>query len=79
VAVRIAGIMNLVMALVWVPIAIFEPYEGDGLVGFFHVFNAVLFSTITVIWISLEAVQYRARRKNGQHQAISPTDEGATP
>ncbi|MFD6950523.1 hypothetical protein A6A08_22465 [Nocardiopsis sp. TSRI0078] len=76
---RIAGIANLLMALVWVPIAVFEPYEGDGLVGFFRIFNAVVFSAFTVVWIALEVVRYRARKKNGQHQTISPTGARAAP
>ncbi|MFD3685741.1 hypothetical protein ACFWTE_13105 [Nocardiopsis sp. NPDC058631] len=74
---RIAGIANLVMALIWVPLAITMPYQDEGLVGFFRVFNAVIFSAFTVIWIALEAVRYF--RKPNSHQATSPTEEEPAP
>ncbi|WP_444961685.1 hypothetical protein [Nocardiopsis sp. M1B1] len=76
---RIVGIANLVMALVWVPIAIFAPYEGDGLVRHAQVFNAVASSAVTVVWIALEAARYRAQKRSSQHQVGSPPEEKASP
>lgn len=76
---RIVGVANLVMALVWVPIAVFAPYEGDGLVRQAQIFNAVIFSTFTVIWARHELVAYRARNRNGRHQAPSSVAEEAVP
>ena len=76
---RIVGFFNLVMALVWVPVAIFAPYEGEGLVRHIQIFNAVIFSMFTAIWAAQEFGTYQARKRNGRHQASSPVIEEAAP
>ncbi len=67
--VRVVGVMNLVMALVWVPLAVLEPYEVSDTGGFFRVFNAVVFSVATVGWIVEEAVRYHGRRRGGRRRS----------
>ncbi len=76
---RIVGVFNLVMALVWVPAAIFAPHEGDGLVRHVQIFNAVIFSMFTVVWARHELVAYRARNRSGRHQAPSSVTEESVP
>ena len=76
---RTVGVFHLMMALVWVPIAVFAPYESDGLVRHFQIFNAVIFSAFTAIWAIQELGTYRARKRNGRHQASSPIEEEAVP
>lgn len=74
---RVVGVMNLVMALVWVPLAVLEPYEVGGTGGFFRIFNAVVFSVATVGWAVEEAVRYRGR--GGRDRRRSPlVEEPAT-
>ncbi len=71
---RSAGVLNLTWALVSVFVVATSDQSG-GLVDFFRVFNAVLFSALTVIWIALELVQYRARKRSRRHEGTSEQQE----
>ncbi len=68
---RIVGVFNLVMALVWVPVAIFAPHEGDGLVRHAQIFNAVIFSMFTAIWAAQEFGTYQAEEERSASGFLS--------